>query len=451
MLDMTVKAASRWRTWRAGRALTDPVQPNPRRRAQRIAAFVGLGVAYVILGVFIAHRHSGYYDLKIYYGAINYWTGGKDLYDYSLGSLENRRYGFTYPPFAALTMLPMAVVPWWAAIVVHMTATAAATMAALYWLLNPMARRRGWDRWLTIAAAGALTMVFEPWGSNFAFGQVNMLLVGLVAADLLVLVGSGRRAAGVLIGLATAIKLTPGIFIVYLVVTRRWRAAAVASACAAAATLLTVVVAPQASREFWTHALWQPDRVGNVAKVSNQSLHGLVARLHPDQPSALLWLVLLIAVLGGWAWRARAAALARDEVAGFALTGIAGCLVSPISWLHHLVWLMPAVILLMDNAYARPARDTRQRWLVGLAWVTLTLLCSRVCWAFRYHFTDWGLLGSNAYVVLSVVLLFTLPIRRPDQLTTHSGFPIQTRAVVAGPGPESAAAAAVGQPGSTST
>src|SRR5206468_5889176 len=101
---------------------------------------------------------------------------------------------------------------------------------------------------------------FEPLRETVNFGQVNMVLVLLVGADVLVLLNSERRLAGVGlgrlagigIGLATAIKLTPGIFIVYLLITRRWRAAAVAGGTTLAATILAGAVAPGASREFWT-------------------------------------------------------------------------------------------------------------------------------------------------------------------------------------------------------
>src|SRR5436190_1420035 len=91
--------------------------------------------------------------------------------------------------------------------------------------LGPVVRHRGWSRWFTLAVAAAFAAAFEPMRETVNFGQVNMLLLALVAGDLLLLVRGGRRWAGVLIGLATAIKLTPGLFILYLLLTRRYRAA----------------------------------------------------------------------------------------------------------------------------------------------------------------------------------------------------------------------------------
>jgi alpha-1,2-mannosyltransferase len=234
--------------------------------------------------------------------------------------------------------------------------------------------------------------------------------VFLVGADLLLLTRNDRRLAGIGIGIATAIKLTPGIFIIYLIVTRRYRAAAVASGTALAATLLAGAVAPESSREFWTHALWRTDRVGDPAFVSNQSLNGIVARLNPQDPSKLLWVALVVAVLAVWAYRSRRAVAAGDEVTGFALTGIVGVLISPITWVHHLVWVLPALVLLVDRAVGTGASRRRQAWLLGLALVAYGIMCSRLVWVFNGKFESLpGWFGSNAYVWLSLILLVALP------------------------------------------
>jgi alpha-1,2-mannosyltransferase len=140
---------------------------------------------------------------------------------------------------------------------------------------------------------------------------------------------------------------------------------------------------------------------------------GLVSRLNPGQPSNSLWLVLVVGALGVWVWRARQAIRAKDEVAGLALTGIIGCLISPITWIHHLVWVVPAIVLLFDHAFD-PARVRRERRnMLIFAVIAYAILSSRLVWVFAHHFGGFGLLGSNAYVLLLVVLLFTLPIRTP--------------------------------------
>jgi alpha-1,2-mannosyltransferase len=365
------------------------------------------GAAWWFLSAF-AVRH-GSFDLKVYYGAVNYWARGDgEVYDYVK---PFSKYGFTYPPFAALAMGPMAVLPWWAVNALAIAGTVAVTLVVLDWFLRPVAARYGWTRWFTVAVAAIVVAVFEPLRETVSFGQVNMLLLFLVLVDFRLFIGRGSRLGGVAIGLATAVKLTPGIFVLYLLLTRRFRAALTALATTAAATVLAMLLAPDASREFWTDALWDTDRVGTLSFISNQSLEGFVARLNPPNPSNVLWVGLVLAALAVWAVRVRSTARAGDDLAGIALTGIVGCLVSPVTWVHHLVWTLPALLLLVDRGLAAGGRP---RWVrLGLGGALFALLSSRLIWGYADHFTGIGLLMSNVYVLATVVLLVALPIAVP--------------------------------------
>ncbi|PZG01719.1 glycosyltransferase 87 family protein [Micromonospora deserti] len=383
---------------------------GPGRTFRQVVGVVALAAAVSAFLSVAAVRH-GFFDLKVYYGALTWWVhDGGEIYDFLKPGTQ---YGFTYPPFAALVMLPMAYLPWTAAIVVSVTASVVVSAVLFWWLVDPISRRAGWTRWFALAVALCLAAAYEPMRETVNFGQVNMLLLFLVAVDLLRLLPAGNRWAGVGIGLATAIKLTPGIFIVYLLVTRRWRAAVTSTATAAGATLAAAALFPDASREFWTEALWNTARVGELAFVSNQSLRGVVARLNPEQPSTLAWLLLVLATLALWVWRSRAAVAVGDEATGLALTGAVMCLVSPVTWVHHLVWLLPALILLVDNAVAMPAASRRRRALLAAAIVGYAFLISRIVWAWEKDFTGVdGFVGGNAYVWISLALLAFLPIRR---------------------------------------
>lgn len=355
---------------------------------------VALAIAALVFDAFFAVRH-GFFDLNVYYGAINYWADGGHIYDFVR---KGSTYGFTYPPFAALTMLPMALVSWPVAVAIGSIATIAATVWLMRRLLTPMIERRKWTPWFAVAISLCLLAVYEPFRETFLFGQVNMLLVGLVAADLLLLVARRSKWAGVGIGLATAIKLTPGIFIVYLLITKRWRAALIASATAAGATLLAAAVAPDASREFWTSALWDTDRVGALAFISNQSVQGVIARLDPVHPSKVLWVLAVLAVLAVWFVRSRG-----DLPLGLALTGIVGVLISPVTWIHHLVWAIPAFVLILERG------SRRMQILAALAFVVLS---SRLVWQYQYDFSGVdGFLFSNAYVWIMLALLVLTPSR----------------------------------------
>ncbi len=361
-----------------------------------------------VLVVFLAQTRNQFFDSTVYYGAIQYWFRGDGglVYDWLRPGTP---YGFTYPPFAGLVMAPMAILPFGAVVVLTIIASVLTTAALVWWLAGPLIRRPGWTVWFAYALAVCLAISFEPVRETISYGQVNTLLLALVAADLLFGLSKGRRWAGVGIGLATAIKLTPGIFIVYLLVTRRWRAAATASGTAAGATLLAAAVFPDESREFWTSALWDTNRVGVLSILANQSERGLLARLPLPEAEATVWIVCVLLTLGLWAWRVAQAP--GDIVGGLALTGVVGCLVSPVTWIHHCVWLLPAVIVCLDAGTRRP------RILGAAAYLVMT---SRLTWAWeKPPRPPLELIGANLYVWFSLALLIWTPIGTRRSAEVH--------------------------------
>ncbi|UWZ38254.1 DUF2029 domain-containing protein [Dactylosporangium roseum] len=391
------------------------VRPKLRPAVKKVLIVAAF---WAVVGAFlsVAAARNGYFDLKVYYGAMDYWVNrGGDIYDYLVPGTP---YGFTYPPFAAALMTPMAYIGWHTAITVSVVMNVLALLAILTWIVGPVIKRQGWQFWFAMALAFGLVAAFEPVRETVNFGQVNILLLFLVVGDVLLLVRGGSRLGGIGIGLATAIKLTPGVFIIYLLVTRRWRAAAVSAATAAAATWVAATFAPDASRVFWTDAMWNTDRVGSPSFVSNQALSGLVSRLFNPDPMKPLWLLLVLITLVVWAWRARRAIKARDELAGLALTGLMGCMVSPISWIHHLVWVLPSMAVLFDYATDKSIDPRRRRNLAIFGGFAYLLLCSRTPWAFHEKFDGLGLIGGNAYILLMIGLLIGLPIREPADAST---------------------------------
>ncbi|MET8163261.1 glycosyltransferase 87 family protein [Streptomyces sp. NPDC005329] len=379
----------------------------PRADRGRILLLLALAAAVTVFTATVPLLRD-WFDLRVYYGTVNSWIhdGGR-VYDYRVPGTP---YGFTYPPFAAVVMLPMALVGLRTAIVTALLLNLAALAFAVRVCVGPWWRRYGWYGAGLAACALAL---FEPLRDTFSFGQVNLLLLALVLVDAGLLASGRTRWAGVGIGLAAAVKLTPALFIGLLLVARRWRAAGVATAVAAAATALAALVAPDASRFYWTRALWDTTRVGRLDYVSNQSLQGVLARLGVE--SRAVWAVLVLAALGWWAWRARRAVAVGDWQAAFALTGLTACLVSPVTWVHHLVWLLPSFAVLI--------RAGRPR----VAGALYAVLCTSVVWLW---FDDasgvGGFLGSNAYTWITLGLLVWLPVghlpagRRPMSRSTSA-------------------------------
>lgn len=416
---------------------------TPSSTAGRVALIAGLATAIgVLLAVIPGHR--GWFDVGVYHGAVDHWVNGGELYDYLR---PGTRYGFTYPPFAALCLAPLALLAWHPAVAVSVLVNAAAAALLIRWLVvealpssghsgsgptgqdpgagrdlasaaGPAPSRRRW--YIACLAACALAL-FEPARDTVSFGQVNLVLLVLICADLRLLTSRHARWAGIGIGLAAAIKLTPALFIVYFLVTRQRRAALLAAGTALLATALAGLVDPQASYGFFTETLWQTSRVGSLSYVSNQSLQGMLARLDPDSPSKLAWLAIVAVLLAAWVRRVRLAVAAGDHRAGFALTGLAACLVSPVSWVHHLVWYLPALALLAERTGTlRP--DGTRRWPVP-AVIPYAMMCSSVIWLFSDDPSGvLGFVGSNAYVWIGLALLLSLPLddgRRTRQRFVH--------------------------------
>jgi alpha-1,2-mannosyltransferase len=418
---------------------------EPGGKALRAAFVVGLAVTVGLL-IWALPGHRGWFDLRVYYEAVAHWIDGGRLYDYRVAGTP---YGFTYPPFAALALAPLTLLGWHAAVAMSVLLSTIVTGLLLLRLAGPIAgtlrERHGQPRWLVLAIGACLVAFVQPVRETVGFGQVNLILLGLVWLDLLLLRSGPARSrwAGIGIGLAAAIKLTPAIFIGYLLITRRWRAAALATGAAAAATALAWAVLPDDSLFFWTEAVGDTDRVGALSYVSNQSLQGMLARLDTAglDPAAIAagadtphsrpaWLLLAGAVAAVWAVRARRAAAGRDEVAGFALTGLAACLISPVSWVHHLVWALPALFVLADAGLRAGGR--RRRALLAWAAGCYLTLCSSVVWLWKPAFDGAGPLarphdgpeafvGANAYLWVMLALLLWLPVRsRPASEQTDA-------------------------------
>ncbi|WP_281892795.1 glycosyltransferase family 87 protein [Phytohabitans aurantiacus] len=389
---------------------------NPPRKIVRLAAVVGLAAAVAWFLHWYGNRHD-YFDLRIYMKAMRWWADGNPLYDYAQPDRVQGELYFTYPPFAALLLRPFVEISLGTTFAIFTIGSAVAVAVTTWWLVSPVAERRGLPRWYAAGLAIPFVFAIEPTRETIAFGQINMLLIVLILGDLLIAVPRNSRWAGVGIGLATALKLFPGIFIVYLLVTRRWRAAITASAAAAVATLLAAAVAPRDSWRFWTHELWATDRVGRTDYTGNQSLLGLLSRLTaPEDPSRLLWLALVALALGYGMWRAARAVRAGDEVAGLALTGLVAALISPITWPHHVYWFVPALVVLVDAGLPSEGRRVRPA-LLALAVIGYATIVYGVV-----SFFDWGVapeptdsvsefVRRNAYVLLTVVLLAVLPAR----------------------------------------
>lgn len=288
-----------------------------------------------------------------------YLAGGRHLFGGGLYSMHVPPTGllFTYPPFAALVFAPLAWLPALAARVVW----AVVDVASLVGLIGVALRaaRPGDSPAASWRAALLLTgpaTLLNPVLVNLTLGQVNILLALAVAADLL---GSRRVAGrtlpqGVLTGLAAAVKLTPLIVVPYLVLVGRRRAAVVASATFVACEAMAALCSPSSSLAYWTKDVFDASRAGGLLYISDQNLRSVLWRFHHGTVAgALVWSLALLLGAGGVVLAAIAARRS-SPLLGLLACEATALLVSPISWVHHFVWVVPAIVWLAA-AEDRPA------------------------------------------------------------------------------------------------
>ncbi|MFF0265682.1 glycosyltransferase 87 family protein [Kribbella sp. NPDC004536] len=361
-------------------------------RIQRRSILVLTATILPILCLLVWHPWSADMgDLKVYYQSARAFVHGQDIYD-----IPGQGLGFTYPPFAALLFAPFSLGIGLARVLI--TLASAAALLVIGWT-TARALRRGPLAALGIAFAA---LMFEPVRATLGLGQINLVLLALLMLDL---VGPmPRRFRGVLIGVATGIKLTPGIFIVFLLITRRFREAAIAAGTTAATLVLAYLVMPRATIDFWTRYIFDPSRPGPAHYISNQSLHGAIARL-AGGPAVPLWLLAATTVgVGGLliARRLYDRGLPFEAVVVTALTGL---LVSPISWTGHWVWIVPAAALTWS--YCTKMLSWRTAWAVALTAVFVSGLPWWLPFAHdqEFHYDAVQTVIANAYLLCAAGLL----------------------------------------------
>lgn len=286
---------------------------------------------------------------------------GRDLYGFTVTEWQLPA---TYPPFAALLFVPTA----WLPPDVLKAAFVAGNVALLAALVRLSCRLAGLpERLPAVCAATALALWLEPVFQTVLFGQVNLAVACLILWDLTRPPGAPGR--GVALGIAAGVKLTPAVFIVYLLLTRRVREGVTALAACAGTVLLGALVLPYASVDFWTRRLYETHRVGKAWIVDNQSLQGLIARALGEPSPGPAWAVPALAVACAGLWLARRTA-AGDDRRGILITALTALLVCPISWSHHWVWCVPLIAVLAADGRGRTAAlvaavfTARTLWLV---------------------------------------------------------------------------------------
>lgn len=360
-----------------------------------LAVAVGIIVAECSMLLY-QNLHGMPLDLSVYR-----WGGQAIRHDgllYQVPAVGNLL--FTYPPFAAVLFAPLSMLP----PILEQLIWTLGSIAAVVYICRTCLRLSGLPvTTLLLSTAVAASLVLEPVRHTFALGQINLFLLALVLWDMSLL-ARGRRA-GVGIGLAAAVKLIPGLFIVLLLISRRFQSAATATATFLGCALVGALIAPAASAEYWRHEVFDTGRVG-VTYISNQSVYAAASRLFGSPGNVGDWYVLLVGALGvlGLATATRFARRGEWLLAATAC-GTTALVVSPVSWTHHWVWAAPGLLILVQG--------TRRMRIAGAAGYLLFVVAP-LWWTPRngqpleYGFHGPLTLVANCYLVAGTTFLFYL-------------------------------------------
>ncbi|MDA3646008.1 glycosyltransferase 87 family protein [Saccharopolyspora indica] len=325
-----------------------------------------------ILAIWFVHwiDTRGYIDTEIYRLGARAWLNGYEVYgdDLTPESPDSGTLPFIYPPFAVLLFVPLTWLSGDTAVVLVSVISHLAILVTAYSLARSssyLAPRAGQLAVATALLLPWLTLI-EPTRETLNYGQINLLLMGLVAADCLL--PRTRWPRGLLVGIAAAIKLTPLGFLLLFLLRRDFRAMAVTAITFAATVVIGLIAMPKDSADWWLDSMFSTgDSLGTVY-VGNMTLRSLIAKQSVTGFELnALWvlgslLLLAMAVLG-----MRYALRVGNLPLAVCLNAVWILLVSPISWSHHWVWAGPALALLF-------AMSLRHRWYGVLFTVVLCAL-----------------------------------------------------------------------------
>ncbi len=286
---------------------------------------------------------------------------------------ENRRiFPYLYPPPSLLAFYPLSVVNYDTAKVRLLIASHVSLLVILYLFFF---RIRPFDpppagRGLAFALSIVFILSYYPIADNFAWGQINLIVLALVCFAWLALKRGGHALAVALpLSLAILLKTYPVLLLPLLVIRKRYAAAGAVLGLLALYALAAWAVLPESLwgdwvrnvlptggyglRPFnlflpvepWNHSingfmLFMQDRV--------PSLLGLPSRLLTRPLTYLLAGAVAAATVGLSFLSARRGLSAKTLDVEFALFLLMMFLIAPLSWEHHLVYALPAALFAAD-------------------------------------------------------------------------------------------------------
>ena len=350
-----------------------PSQVQPRSRV--LLGLIGLCLCYWGSGPLanvLLHDRQLRDFLQEWTSARN-WQAGRPVYQDMAESipfhLPKSRAGELqfnpHPPAAVLVALPFRSLDYRGSLL----AWNAVSLALIVIAIRNLTGRIGYS--LTIFEqlfVGGLVACSSVLKSQVLYGQLNGVLLLLLAGAWLAQRHQWPSGAGFCIGLAVSIKLFPAFLLLFFVARREWRAVIVAAVTMIAANGIALsvlgaeafrdyvlVVMPQAGRfcDTWPNA----SLLGFLTRLFDGTFGNVSPLVRVPVLAKVLWLSLsAIGVVLTWRTTARNRSLPGSDLA-FAAWTMLMLLVSPITWDHYFLLAIPVLLALWRDE-RRDASDS---------------------------------------------------------------------------------------------
>ncbi|WP_229874360.1 glycosyltransferase 87 family protein [Amycolatopsis deserti] len=347
-------------------------------------------------------------DVDIYRLGADTFLKGHSIYSELPVSTIGGALPYTYPPFSAVLFTPLAIIPPPIGYPLLTGATCLALFPIILAYRNSSPELRGLlnKTWMVFAAA-IVMVVAHPVANTIFWGQINVLLMMLVAVD--ILWPNPRWPRGALIGIAAAVKLTPAGFCLIFLLRKDFRAVVTAFVSFLVMTAIAFVLMPGDSWTYWTDRVFNATGM-NIGPIhANESITATFEKLHLTGTTLTVVGGLGVIAVVVMTFLGTARALRDDNLALALGVNAAGVLlISPISWSHHWILALPTAVLVLVMGVQR-----NNKWLIVSGWGAVVILWLAPHYWVPLEWEHWSFaqqVAGSSYQIVAVVFLIVMSV-----------------------------------------
>lgn len=376
----------------------------------RLAFELVLAVVFFCAMAYYAHGIVKWpTDVDVYRLGADTFLHGHSIYTQLPVSPVGGALPYTYPPFSAVMFTPLAIVP--PAIgyplLTGVTCLGLIPIVLAYRKTSPELRGLLAKPWMVLAACCVL-VVAHPVANTIFWGQINVLLMMLVALD--VLWPNPKWPRGALIGIAAAIKLTPAGFVLIFLLRKDFRAVVVSFLSFLLMTAIAFVLMPGDSWLYWTDRIFHASGM-NIGPIhANEAVVSSYVKLGLSGSTLVAVGGASVLAVAAMTWLGTQRALKDGNLPmalGVNATGV--LLLSPISWSHHWILALPTAALILVMGYRK-----HDFWLLFAGWAGCVILWLAPHYQVPLEYEIWSFpqkVAGSSYQIIAVIFLIVMTVR----------------------------------------